>query len=161
VIPAEAAIRAWVNANHDLMDPRGDDDDRPIARGAYLRSQRSPADGPYLVLSRDLPGGEEAPVAEPSPDLGIARIVAQAFAGTELAAETAAVAYFNAVTTCTGRPQPCGGTGIVILGYSGLSGPASVAFGPDSGEMFGFQVVADFLLADYGNPTINLEDLEA
>ena len=114
MLAAEDAIRAWVNGNPALVPQDGDPDSAaPIARGAYLRTQRSPADGSYLVISRALPGGNEAPgVAEVSPDLGTARIIAQAYAGTEEAAEASAAAYARQVAACTGVPVPCGGTGV-------------------------------------------------
>lgn len=155
MLAAEAAIREWVNGRPDLIgDPEQADGDGagPVGRGAYLRTQRSPADGAYLVISRALPGGSEAGVAEPSPSLGTARIIAQAYAGTEEAAEQAAAAYANAVAGCTGDPQPCGTTGLWILSHDQLAGPAFIPAGPTTGEEYCFQVTAEFLLADYGQP---------
>ena len=106
MLAAEAAIREWVNADPGLVPQNGDPDSgAPICRGAYLRTQRSPADGAYLVISRALPGGNEAGVAEVTPALGLARITAQAYAGTEEAAEEAAAAYARAVAACTGVPR--------------------------------------------------------
>ena len=71
MLAAEDAIRVWVNTTPALVPQNGDPDSpAPIARGAYLRTQRSPADGAYLVISRASPGGNEAGVAEPSPDAG-------------------------------------------------------------------------------------------
>jgi hypothetical protein len=154
VIAAESAIRAWVNADRSMVPPPGAEnpDAWPVSRGAYLRTQRSPADGAYVVISRALPGGSEAAVAEPAEELGTARIITQAYAGTEEAAEIAATAYANAVTRLTGVPAPCGDTGIRILSHAQLAGPAFIPAAPTTGEQFCFQVTAEFLLADYGTP---------
>jgi hypothetical protein len=148
---AEEAIRAWVNSNPALVPQNGDPDSGlPISRGAYLRSQRSPADGPYLVIERAMPGGAEPPgVCEPAPELGTARIIARTYAGTEQASEAAATAYYNAVASAVGDPQPCGDTGTWVLSHDSLAGPAFISQGPTGGENYCFQVVAEFLLATY------------
>jgi hypothetical protein len=152
VIAAEAAIRAWINGRPDLIgNPDQVNGGGPISRGAYLRLQRSPADGAYVVISRALPGGSEAPVGEPAEELGTARIIGQVYAGSQEMAENAATAYANAVAGCTGRPQRCGQTSTWILSHDNLAGPAYIAAGPTSGEQFCYQVVAEFLLADYGS----------
>jgi hypothetical protein len=148
-VQAEAAIRAWINTNPALVDPAGDDDDRPLARGAYLRSQRSPADGPYVVLARTPPGGgEPGGVAEPAPELDQARFTFQVYAGTELAAEHGAVALLTALQALTGDPAPAGSTGVVILAHGLLTGPTFIP--APASEQYCFMVTADLLLADYG-----------
>jgi hypothetical protein len=149
-VEAEAAVRAWINANTALVDPDGNDDERPLARGAYLRSQRSPADGPYVVLARTPPGGGEAPVAEPAPELDVARFTFQVYAGTEDAAEHGAVALLKALGGLTGNPVPAGGTGIWILTHGLITGPTFIPAPASSGEQYCFMVTADLLLADYG-----------
>ena len=101
------------------------------------------------MISRASPGGNEAGVAEVSPALGLARITAQAYAGTEEAAEEAAAAYARAVAACTGVPVPCGTSGVWILSHDQLAGPAFIAAAPNSGEQYCFQVVAEFLLAEF------------
>jgi hypothetical protein len=151
-IAAEAAIREWVNDPANGLVAADGDDSAPISRGAYLAAQRSPADGAYLVISRALPGGSEAPVAETLTEMGTARIIAQAFAGTPEAAESAATAYAKKVAELTGRPQRVGGSDVWLLSHDSLSGPAFIAAGPTTGERFCFQVVAEFLIADYGTP---------
>jgi hypothetical protein len=153
MIAAELAIQAWVNGRANLLgdpdslDGRGEG---PVARGAYLRMQRSPADGPYLIITRTPPGGGEGPVAEPAPDLCTARITALAYAGTEDVAEVAAAAYAAAVAALSGVREECGGTGIWILGHDNLAGPAFIPPSATTGETYAFQVTADFLLADLG-----------
>jgi hypothetical protein len=161
VIAAETAIRDWINTRPDLigdLEIPGGGGEGPICRGAYLRSQRSPADGPYLIIARTSPGGAEPPLAEHEPRLGIARITAQAFAGTQQAAETAAVAYARAVAACTGNPEPCGATGLFILAHENLTGPVYVPAGASGGEQFCYAVVADFLLAQGPAPEPYADD---
>jgi hypothetical protein len=149
MLAAEGAIRAWVNANRALV-PAADDprpDDWPISRGAYLRSQRSPADGAYVVLVTTW--GEEGPVAEPTSALALTRVTFRCFAGTEEAAEQAASALAKALASLSGVPARCGDTSTWIRGHDQLTGPMFVPAGPDAGEEFCFQVSVQLLLADY------------
>jgi hypothetical protein len=145
MLAAEAAIRAWINdPATGLLDGQGGG---PLARGAYLRSQRSPADGAYCVLATTW--GEEGPVAEPSPALALTRVVFRVYAGTEEAAERAAAALAGAIAGLTGAPRRCGQTSTWIRGHDQMTGPIFVPAGADSGEQFCFQVSCQLLLADY------------
>jgi hypothetical protein len=143
VIAVEGAVRAWLNdPATGLTDGEGGG---PLPRGAYLRSQRSPADGAYCVLATSW--GEEGPVAEPAPALQMTRVTFRVFAGTEEYAEQAATALASAVAALTGVPVRCGDTGTWIRGHDQLTGPLFVPAGPDAGEQFCFQVSAQLLLA--------------
>jgi hypothetical protein len=152
MLAAETAVRAWVNGNRDLVPPHDavDPDGWPISRGAYLRSQRSPADGAYVVLATT--GATEAPVAEPAPALMVSRLLFRCYAGTEESAEQAAAALAKAVETLTGRPVRCGDTDTWIRGHDQLTGPLFVPAGPDSGEQFCFQVSCQLLLVNVPAP---------
>lgn len=133
-------MRAWINARTDLVG-----DGNPLSRGAYLREQRSPADGAYCVLSRSSEG-TTAVVAEAAPGLGVARVQALVYAGTEVAAENAASALMEAFQSLLGCPEPCGDTGTHVLVASNHVGPLLIPPPPDTGEIYSFQVQADFLL---------------
>lgn len=139
MIVAETAIQAWTNAQPGLTG-----DGNPLSRGAYLRSQRSPADGAYAVLARQ--PGAPALVAEHDPGLDSARIVANFYAGTIPTAEAAAAAWGTAVQALTGVPAPCGDTGIQVLVSDTVTGPIYVPTPPDAGEQYCFQVSAVFTL---------------
>jgi hypothetical protein len=142
---AESAVRAWLNdPATGLTDGNGGG---PMSRGAYLRSQRSPADGAYTVLATT-PALEGGP-AEPAPELQLSRFTFRVFAGTEESAETAAAALATVVASLTGRPVPCADTGVWILAHDQLTGPAFAQAGPDSGEEFCFVVTCQLLLAAY------------
>jgi hypothetical protein len=145
MLAAEEAVRAWLNdPATGLLDGTGGG---VMARGAYLRSQRSPADGAYCVLATSW--GGEAGVAEPTPALQLTRVTFRVFAGTEEAAERAAAALATAVAGLTGVPVRCGQTSTWLRGHDLLTGPLFVPAGPDAGEEFCFQVTAQLLLADY------------
>lgn len=135
---AEVAIRSWLNARPIVGEGS------PLARGAYLREQRSPADGAYAVLTRtaEQPGGvvaEDGLVSK-------ARLIASVYAGTEDAAEAAAVAVRNEFEKLTGCPEPCGTTGVTVYVAANHTGPVLVPVAADSGEIYCFQVTADFVL---------------
>lgn len=141
-VGAESAVRAWVNSREDLIGTQGTPG--PLARGAYLIQQRSPADGAYAVLSRQA-GDAEPLVAEPSL-FDQARIMTVIRAGTVEAAEAAANAYVNAVKSLTGAPVTCGDTGVIVRAHANLAGPQFVPQPADSGEQYAFLVAADFIL---------------
>lgn len=135
---AEVAIRAWLNARPIVGDGQ------LLARGAYLREQRSPADGAYAVLTRTVeqPGGlvaEDGVVSR-------ARLIATVYAGTEEASEAAACAVRNEFEKLTGCPEQCGATGVTVFVAANHIGPVFVPVAPDSGEIYAFQVTADFVL---------------
>jgi hypothetical protein len=139
-LPAESAVRAWVNAQGGLVG-----NGNPLALGAYLQQARSPDTGSYAVLAR-LSQMARSPVAEDEA-VDTARISAMIYGPTQEAAEAAACAYANTVQGLTGRPAPCGDTGISVLAHDNLSGPMYVPMPADGGEQFCFEVAADFVLA--------------
>lgn len=138
-VAAQSAIRAWVNASSIVGDGN------PLSGGAYLREQRSPADGAYAVLMRQSEGVTSV-VAEQDGSMGVARMQFVVYAGTEDAAENAATALRSLIETLTGAPQPCGTTGVKILVSDNWVGPLQIPVSPDTGEIFAFQVNADFVL---------------
>jgi hypothetical protein len=137
-VAAQSAIRAWINASPLVGDGN------PLSRGAYLREQRSPADGSYCVLSRNSEGVGDL-VAEDAV-FTRARIQALVYAGTEEAAETSAAALRSAFEALQGLPALCGTTGIKIMVAENHIGPLLIPIAPDSGEIYCFQVGADFIL---------------
>jgi hypothetical protein len=141
-IAAQDAIRAWINARADLVG-----EGLPLNRGAYLREQRSPADGAYTVLSRGSEGIGSV-VAEGGDGIGTARMQFLVYAGTETASEAAAAALREAFETLQGCPEPCGSTGVTVrVAYNHL-GPILIPVAPDAGEIYCHQVNADFLLTE-------------
>ncbi len=137
-IAAEAALRAWVNARPIIGEGQ------PLARGAYLREQASPADGAYAVLQRNPEGVSSGAYIEAEDGLfTTARLQAMVFAGTEEAAENAAAALRGEFEKLTGCPEPCGTTGVTVLVADNHNGPFAV---PGTNEQFCFQVGADFTL---------------
>lgn len=94
-LPAVTIVRAWLNSIDTLSGPGN-----PIARGAHRRHPRSPGQGAYVLLSRIGRAGDL--VAEDL--LDSPRISASIYAGTDEAAELAAVAYCNTVSSLTGAP---------------------------------------------------------
>jgi hypothetical protein len=139
-VAAEAAIRAWVTARTDLVGPGN-----PLEMGAFLWEQASPDHGAYAVLSRNSEG-VTAVVAEPAPTLGMARIQAIVYAGTQESAEFAAKSLRAAWESLAGYPERCGTTGITVLVSDNLVGP--LYLGNTTPEQYAFQVNADFLLRD-------------
>jgi hypothetical protein len=141
-VKAEQAWAAWVNTCPGLAGPGN-----PLAGGAFLGAQvRSPANGAYAVGSR-LSQAVPAVVAED--DLvDTARISAMVYAGTVAEAETAAVAYANAIRGLRGSPVPMGDTGVWCLAHDNLSGPQFVAQPSAGGEEFSFEVAADFVMCE-------------
>lgn len=145
MLAAEAAVRAWLNdPKTGLNDGHGGG---PLARGVYLRSQRSPADGAYAILA--VAGSPEPGIAEQSDVLALTRVTCRIFAGTEEMAEESAAAVTRAFGALTGVPAPCADTSIWILSHDQLSGPTYVQAGPDAGEQYCFQVSCQLLLAAY------------
>jgi len=136
-ITAEAAIRAWVTTLPIVGEGN------PLSRGAYLQEQRSPADGAYTVLARAPEGGRSV-VAEDG-TVNVARIVFQVYAGTEQAAELAAVALLDHIERLNGCPELCGTEAVKILVTDNRSGPFYLGLQPER-ENHAFQVNADFVL---------------
>lgn len=141
-IAAQEVIRAWVNSNPDLVGaPPGTG---PLARGAYLWEQASPAEGAYARLQR-MTLAPALPAAEPGP-FDVARISALIYGGKQSSAELAAAAYATAVRDLAGLPVRVPETRVSILVAAGLTGPSYVPQPPDTGELYCFQVLADFTL---------------
>lgn len=137
-IPAENAIRAWINGLPIVGDGNA------LSRGAYLREQRSPADGPYAVLAR-MSEGVTTYVAEDNA-ISSARMQIIVYAGTVESSEAAAAALMGQIEQLTGCPQNCGTTGVRILVTDNRLGPFAIPVAPDTGETYAFQVNADFVL---------------
>lgn len=138
-LPAERAVRAWVNGQASLVGP-----DMPLALGAYLSQQRSPDAGSYAVLYRQSQATRTLAVETEAADT--ARISFMIYGGTEESAEDAACALATAIQTLTGKPAPCGTTGITVLASDNLSGPMFVPMPAEGGEQFAFEVASDFVL---------------
>lgn len=133
-------MRAWVNGLP--ITGKG----RPLARGAFLTPPRSPADGAYALLQRTSEGVTNV-VAEGNSGLGVARIQFLVFAGTQQASESAAGALRDQIERLTGVPTPCGNTGTRILVSDNWLGPFAIPVAPDAGEIWAYQVNADFMLS--------------
>lgn len=133
-VPAVAATVEWVNALADLIG-KGN----PIPLGAFRRSHRprSPGQGAYLLISQV--GGSPDLLAEGGASR--ARISASVYAGTEEAAEAAAVAYASAVEALTGEPVQMGAVARCLVADN-ITGPLQV----DAPDEHLFLVDADFYL---------------
>lgn len=142
-ISAEVAITAWVNGRRDLIGTPGQAPG-PLSQGAYLEQERSPAYGAYAVIERQ--GGPVGGVVAEMNNFDVPRITAAIRAGTIPAAEAAAAAYATSVRSLTGRPEPCGDTGVTCLASDNVTGPQYVGQPADSGEQYCFTVTADFIL---------------
>jgi len=140
-VPVETALRAWINARTSTLVGPGN----PLSNGAFLRDQRSPADGAYAMVERSA----ESPATVVAEDgwFTNARLNCMVMAGTQQSAEAAAAALRSAFETLTGMPEWCGATGIRVLVADNHLGPVNLPQPPDSGELFTFQVSADFVLA--------------
>lgn len=136
---AQIALRAWVNARSDLVG-----EGNPIPQGAFVREIRSPADGAYVVLARQSEGVTNV-TAEPGGP-SIARIQSIVYAGTVEVAENAAGALRAAYESLSGCPELCGDTGVKVLVADNYLGPFAIPPAPDAGEVYAFQVNADFVL---------------
>ncbi len=136
MMAAEAAARAWVNAQPALVGPGS-----PLSNGAFLADQRSPADGSYAVLHRTTTSLGDL-VAE---DDGVSavRFNFDIYAGTELAAEAAAVALADRIRSLRGCPEPMGDSGLVVMASAYLTGPD---YQPVTEGPFSYRVSADFIM---------------
>ncbi|MFI7468137.1 hypothetical protein [Nonomuraea sp. NPDC049646] len=98
-IPAITVVRDWLNSLDTLVGPG-----RPLAQGVFREGIRSAADGAYAVISRIGRAGDLV-----SEDLlDSPRISASIYAGTDTAAELAAVAYANTLAALTGAATAMG-----------------------------------------------------
>lgn len=140
-VSATAAVIAWVNT-HPTLSGRG----RPLDQGAFRTQVRSPSRGAYLWLTRI--DGADALIVEEAADQ--ARIAGVVFAATDEAAETAAVAYANALAALSGQHTPMG-DGVVCLVVDGITGPQLIDDrAGERGELYAYQVDADFFLINGG-----------
>lgn len=139
-VAAVKAVLAWVNA-HPTLTGEGN----PLDQGAFRGQVRSPSRGAYLELYRI--DGADALTAEEGVDQ--ARIAGVIYAGTDEAAEDAAVAYANALCQVTGTPAVMGDA--VCLVVDDIVGPQAVdnRAGP-GGDRFAYQVDASFFLINSG-----------
>lgn len=133
-VPAVAATVAWLNSRTDLVGAGN-----PILLGAFRRSgrPRSPGQGAYVLISQV--GGSPELLAEGG--VARARISASVYAGTEEAAEAAAVAYAGAVEGLTGSPVQMGAVARCLVADN-LTGPLQV----DAPDEWLFLIDADFYL---------------
>lgn len=138
-IPAETAIRDWINARAGLTG-----EGMPLEMGAFLRQQRSPETGAYVVVWRQSEGVSDL-VAEESL-VSVARMQFLVFAGTEDASEKGAAALRTAFETLSGCPEPCGKSGHTVVTSDNLVGPFFVD--NPAGEPYCFQVNGDFVLIE-------------
>lgn len=139
-VAAVKAVHAWVN-DHPTLTGEG----HPLDHGAFRAQVRSPSRGAYLELYRI--DGTDALTAEESVDQ--ARIAGVVYAGTDEAAEDAAVAYANALSTLSGTHTPMGAA--VCLVVDDITGPQLIdnRAGP-GGDRFAYQVDATFFLINGG-----------
>lgn len=134
-VVALPAVRAWVNSNAALVGQG-----KPLALGAYLETSKSPGTGAYALLMRV--GRAVDLVAEETVDSP--RISATILAGTLEAAETAAVAYANAVDSLRGAHTSMGAVSCLVA--DNITGPLYVDLGRSTQEQYQFLVDADFYL---------------
>jgi hypothetical protein len=140
-VAAEKAICAWVNGNEALTGTP--DAPGPLAMGAFTIEQRSPAgSGAYALIIRQQ-SPEQALIAEGN-GIDRALILAQIRGGTRAVAEAAAAAYATAVLGLGGERAVMGDVTCLIA--DNVTGPQDVPPPPDQGELFLFQVSADFYL---------------
>ena len=134
-VVAVTIVRDWVNSLDTLVGPG-----RPLSRGAFRQLPRSPADGAYTVLSRIGRGGDL--VAEDTIDSP--RISASIYAGTDDAAEIAAVAYANAIDALRGAPALIGDNTCLVA--EDIVGPLLVDNNGSDREQYQYLVDASFLI---------------
>ncbi|MFD1547014.1 hypothetical protein [Nonomuraea guangzhouensis] len=134
-VAAVRLVRSWLTSQTTLVGPG-----KPIALGAFRQHPRSPGQGAYVLLSRIGRAGDV--VAEDVIDS--ARISASIYAGTDEAAEDAAVAYANAVTALTGSPAVIGDARCLVA--DDLVGPLLVDNHDSDREQWQYLVDATFTI---------------
>jgi hypothetical protein len=134
-VAAVTAVREWLNGRADLVGTGN-----PIQLGAHRKRIRSPGQGAWVLLSRV--GGSGDLLAEETVDR--ARIGAVIYAGTDEAAEAAAVAYANAVEGLAGDPVAMGSSRCLVA--DNITGPQLIDQHASDGEQYAYQVDADFYL---------------
>lgn len=139
-VAAVGAVLAWVN-DHPTLTGEG----HPLDQGAFRGQVRSPSRGAYLELYRI--DGADALTAEEGADQ--ARIAGVIYAGTDEAAEVAAVAYANALCQLTGTPAVMGD--VLCLVVDDITGPQLIdGRAGSSGELYAYQVDANFFFINGG-----------
>jgi len=133
-IVAVTAVRTWVNSLTGTLVGQG----RPLALGAFRQQPRSPGHGAYAVLSRIGRSGDL--VAEDTIDSP--RISASIYAGTDEAAEIAAVAYANHLDALRGAPAAMGDARCLVA--DDLAGPLLVDNHDTDREQYQYVVDASF-----------------
>ena len=134
-VAAVAAVRVWINGLTTLVGPG-----RPLALGAHRTRLRSPGQGAYALIYRV--GGISDLIAEEPVDR--ARVGALIYAGTDEAAETAAVAYANTVEGLSGTPAVMGDATCLVA--DDITGPLLVDHSNTDLDQFVYSVDADFYL---------------
>lgn len=132
---AVTAVRAWVNSLDTLVGAGN-----PLTLGAFRQHPRSPGQGAYAVLSRIGRGADL--IAEETVDSP--RISASIFAGTDEAAEIAAVAYCNHLDALRGAPAAMGDAH--CLAVEDIVGPLLVDNHDSDREQYQVMVDASFYL---------------
>lgn len=141
MIPAETTLRAWVNSKTGTLVGTG----KPLAMGAFLRQQASPADGAYAVVHSISKPPQI--VSEPDPGLATVSVAFLVYSPAEEVAELAAAALTSEIELLSGLPQQAGATGYRVMVADNIQGPLMVPQPADSGETYCFQLTADFTLA--------------
>ena len=140
-VAAVKAVLAWVNTHPTLTGPGN-----PVDQGAFRNQVRSPSRGAYIELARI--DGTDALTAEEAVDQ--ARIAGVVYAGTDEAAEVAAVAYANALAALSGAHTVMGEA--VCLVVDDITGPQLIDDrAGSSGELVAYQVDASFFLINGGS----------
>lgn len=134
-VAAVRLVRAWLTSQTALVGPG-----KPIPLGAFRQHPRSPGHGAYVLLSRI--GRAADLVAEDVIDS--ARVSASIYAGTDEAAEDAAVAYANAVSALTGSPALIGDARCLVA--DDVVGPLLVDNHDSDREQYQYLVDASFVL---------------
>lgn len=134
-VAAVSIVRDWLNSI-DTLTGSG----KPIALGARRRHPRSPGQGAYALLSRI---GRAADLVSEEL-LDSPRISASIYAGTDEAAELAAVAYANTVSSLTGSPVLMGDERCLVA--DDVVGPLLVDNHDSEREQWQYLVDASFYL---------------
>lgn len=132
-VAAVTLVRAWITSQTGLVGPG-----KPITLGAFRQHPRSPGHGAYILLSRIGRAGDL--VAEELIDSP--RISASIYAGTDEAAELAAVAYANAVAALAGQPATVGAATFLLA--DDVVGPLLVDNHDSEREQWQYLVDASF-----------------
>lgn len=134
-VVAVPVLLAWLNGIDTLTGPGN-----PIELGAFRAHPRSPSRGAYILLARI--GRATDLVAEDR--LDSPRISASIYAGTDEAAELAAIAYANTVSALAGSPAQMGDERCLVA--DDVVGPLAVDNHDSDREQWQYLVDASFYL---------------